>query len=322
MPASPDAPGFIALEGGDARLEVVPQLGGRIRSLHLFGREWLLAGGPGTEPRANALLLAGAGWDECAPSAGGGRVPDWVKGYGGAVLPYGGEARLLPPETRISTDADGHQVTCTWRGTVLPWVLTRTLLVRPDGVVEARYEVLTTGSHRIPFLWSALLLLPLGAGTRLRLPEGARFRVASLGRATPTGRPSDVQGQWPRLTLDGEARDLSRPWDVPRQMVVSGWLDVGPGKALLQVQEGEERLTIGVDGAQVPFCGVVIDRGGRESGRSIAGPFRHKGQPVLALRPSLGAPDRHADALGDWQSVTWVAPGEPRRWTLTIRGGA
>lgn len=300
---------------------MVPALGGRVRSLHLFGREWLLAGGPQAVPRANAALLTGAGWDECAPSAGGGKLPDWVKGLGGRVLPYGGEARLQVPEATLSTGADGHRLTCVWRGATIPWVLTRTLLVRPDGVVEAQYEALTTGRERVPFLWSALLLLPLGPDTRLKFPEGARFRVASLGRATPTGRPSDLQGIWPRLTLDGEPRDLSVPWTVPRHMVVSGWLDLGPGKALMQVREGEERLTISCDGATLPYCGVVIDRSGRESGRGLAGVFRRGGQPVLAIRPSLGAPDRHADALGDWQSITWLAPGEPRRWTLTIRGG-
>jgi hypothetical protein len=29
-----------------------------------------------------------------------------------------------------------------------------------------------------------------------------------------------------------------------------------------------------------------------------------------------------ADALGDWQSATWLVPGEPRRWTVTIRAGS
>ncbi len=296
--------------------------GGRVRSLHLFGREWLLEGDENSAPRANASLLAGAGWDECAPSAGGGRIPDWVKGFGKKVVPYGGEARLQPIEALVATDTEGHRVTCVWRGETMPWVLTRTLLVRADGVVEARYEALATGRERVPFLWSALMLFPLTSATRLLLPEGARLRIASLGRATPTGKPSDIQGVWPRLTLDGVPRDLSKPWSVPKQMVVSAWVDLAAGRTMIQVLEGDERLTITCDGAGLPFCGVVIDRGGKESMRGLRVPFRRGGVPVLALRPSLGAPDRHSDALGEWQSATWLTPGEPRRWTMTIRGGA
>ena len=45
------------------------------------------------------------------------------------------------------------------------------------------------------------------------------------------------------------------------------------------------------------------------------------GTPTLCLAPSLGAPDNYKDALGEWQSVTWLVPGEPRRWSVLIRGG-
>lgn len=318
---SSDASGFVALEGGDARVEVVPAAGGRIRSLHLFGREWLLPGEGNTASTAPAPLLGGAGWDECAPCAGGGTIPAWVKGFGGITLPLGGEARTQHPEVRVATDAAGHRVTCIWRGTLLPWVLTRTLSVRPDGAIEARYEALATGREKVPFLWSALLRMPLDERTRLTMPDGARLRIASLGKATPTGARSDVQGLWPRLMLDGKMRELTTPTSVPRQMVVTGWVDLGPARASITIQQGDERLTITTDGAGVPHCGLIIDRDGKETVRGPRLPFRRGATPVLAVRPSLGAPDRLADALGDWRSVTWLTPGAPRRWTLTIRGG-
>lgn len=315
-------PGFIALEGGDARVEVVPTHGGRIRSLRLGGREWLLQGaaheGPlgGAAPGANAGALGGAGWDECAPAAGAGTVPEYVKGIGGRPVPAGGEARLQVPEVELRTGVEGHTLRCTWRGDRLPWTLTRTLFVRPDGAVEARYEATATGTQRLPFLWSACLLMPFDARTQLRMPD-ARFRVQSLAGAESTVTSGSTH-QWPRLPVDGRARDLSAPWQLPRKVMVTGWLDLASTRSALQVRQQDRQLTITMDGEGVPHCGIVLDRGGLRTG--IKRGFLARGTaPALALMPSLGAPDRYAEALGDWQSVTWLAPGEPRHWTMVLR---
>lgn len=310
-------PGYIALEAGGSRVEVVPTQGGRIRSLQLGGREWLLRSAADTGPQAGQAPLAGAGWDECAPASGAGTIPEWVKGSGGRPVPVGGEARLQVPEVTLSTGAEGHQLACVWRGERLPWKLTRTLLVRPDGTVEARYEAFAAGKHRLPFLWSAHLLMPLRASTRLRLPEAARFRVASLaGDATGVGA---TEGKWPRLVLDGRPRDLAQPWGVPRHVTLAGWLDLASPRTHFAVEDDGATLQFSTDGAGFPHLGVVIDRGG--NGHAGKRRFGQRAQPVLALRPSLGAPDRYTEALGDWQSITWLVPGEARRWTLTLRAG-
>ena len=312
-------PGFVALEGGDSRIEVVPTHGGRVRSLDLFDHEWLLPTTAATVPTLNQAPMASAGWDECAPSAGGGQVPEWVKGVGGRPLPLGGEARVQAPHTTLSTDPAGHALTCTWHGERLPWTLTRTLLVRPDGAVEARYEATTTGADRLPFLWSSWLTFPLTKHTRLRLPEGGRFRVASVAGAKLQGDVMEGDGKWPRLVLDEKSRDLSTPWSIPRKAQLGAWLELGSGRAMVQVWEGDKRLTLSFDGAGVPYCGVFIDRSGMHHVRRRR--LQKIGTPTLCLAPALGAPDTYKDALGDWQSITWLVPGEPRRWTVTIRGG-
>ena len=314
------APGFVALEGGGTRVEVVPQQGGRVRSLRVGGREWLMPEGPGTDPQRGAPPIEGAGWDECAPAAGAGTLPEWVKGVGGRPVPAGGEARTKAPEVSVRTAAEGHSVDCTWRGDRLPWMLKRRLLIRPDGAVEARYEAFATGEHRLPFLWSAHLLFPLASDTRLHLPEAGRLRLSSLTGAATPGAIDAEAARWPRLTLDGKPRDLSTPWSVPRKTLLHGWVDLPGGRSSIQLSQGDARLTISADGAGVPFCGVVIDRSGTRSGvRRLS--FSRVPRPVLALIPSLGAPDGYAAALGEWQSVTWLVPGEPRRWSLTLRAG-
>jgi len=71
----------------------------------------------------------------------------------------------------------------------------------------------------------------------------------------------------------------------------------------------------------VPHVGVMLDRGGLRTGVR-RGPFSRGGAAALALMPSLGAPDRYADALGEWQSIAWLVPGEPRHWTMVLRAGA
>jgi galactose mutarotase-like enzyme len=315
--AATAAPGSIALQGGGARVEVVPAHGGRVRSLVLGGREWLLRDPDHAEARLQAPPLEGAGWDECAPAAGGGVVPEWVKGIGGRPVPPGGEARRQVPEIAVRTGADGHAVECTWRGERLPWTLHRTLVVRPDGTVEARYEALNTGTHRLPFLWSAHLLLALDAGTRLQFPGAGRFRLASLVGVEGSASKSGDAATWPRLLLDGKPRDLGAPWTVPRRALLQGWVDLPHGRSAIHVIQGDRRLVVTTDGEGIPHCGLTIDRGGLRRGRRRA--FSRALPPSLALHPALGAPDRIADALGDWQSVTWLAPGEPRRWSLILR---
>ena len=265
--------------------------------------------------------MTGAGWDECAPAAGGGPVPEWVKGIGGRPVPPGGEARLQSPDVTLCTSDEGHQLRCTWRGERLPWTLTRTLLVRPEGVVEARYEAIATGTNRLPFLWSALMLFPLDVATRINLPNAARLRVHSLTGAELGGGTTTSAHQWPRLTLDGKLRDLSAPWQLPRKTTMTGWVDLGVSRVALQLVHGTSTLSITTDGAGIPHCGVMLDRAGARHGGS-RGPFSRSVPPALALSPSLGAPDRYAEALGDWQSITWLVPGEPRRWTMTFRAGA
>lgn len=319
MRAPAAEPGFIALQGGDARIEVVPAQGGRVRSLQLGGREWLVQGGLSSAPQSGVGVFAGAGWDECAPAAGAGTVPEWVKGFGGRPVPPGGEARLQSPSVDLRTGADGHQLTCVWRGDRLPWTLTRTLLVRPDGAVEARYEALTTGEQRLPLLWSACLLMPLDQQTRLRMPESTRFRVQAVVGAERDALATGTH-RWPRLTLGGRARDLSEPWQLPKTSMVTGWLDLAGTRSALQVEQGDRALSIAMDGEGVPYCGVLLDRSGERAGAKRSA-FSRGLPPALALMPSLGAPDRYTDALGDWQSVTWLVPGEPRHWSMILRAG-
>ncbi len=312
-------PGFIALEGGDARVEVLPGEGARIRSLQLFDREWLL-GGTAAVGRTGLHPTQGFGWTECAPVAGAGEVPSWVKGIGGRAFVAGGELRSLTPELSLTTDAEGHKLRTVWTGLRAPWRMSRTLLVRPDGGVEARYEAMTTGAERLPFPWSLWLALPLTPATRLRLPEAQRLRVSRAEGCVVTPASEAGGDRWPQLTVDGRRRDLSSPWSLPRRGRLNAWVDLSAQRAQLGVLEDESRLGIAMDGAGVTHLAVAIDRAGTARARRRG--LRTVTQPALTLGLSLAAPDTYAQALGEWQAMTWLTPGETRCWTITFRGGA
>lgn len=281
-PRLSEGAGFIGLRLGETSVDVVPAEGARVSSLRFGGREWL-----------------GGGWLEWVPDARRQRDPSDLFAETGLLT-----------QTSLAADEEGQRVTSTWRGSDKPWELTRTILIRADGAVEASYEAVTTGTDRLPLLWSAPLRFPLTARTRIGIPDGGKLRVASVTGAVhaSAARPGDLTTAvaWPRLSLDQKPRDLSDPWSVPRRTLLNAWLELGGLRASLQLKQGDESLTLTFDGAGVPYCGLVIDRR----------------RPAVTLQPSLGAPDNYTDACGDWQSITWLTPGQPRRWSMTLRSGA
>ena len=181
------------------------------------------------------------------------------------------------------------------------------------------HQATNIGEQRLPFLWSACLVMPLDGTTRLKLPDAARLRVQSVTGADGAAVLGGTH-QWPRLTLEGRSRDLATPWELPRRASVQAWVDLGRARSQVQVRQGAQALTIGVDGAGGLHCGLLLDRGAARSG--VRGGLLSRRVPALVLQPSLGAPDRLADALGDWQAVAWLTPGEVRQWSLTLKVGS
>lgn len=216
MTATPPATGagFIALEGGDARVEVIPTEQGRISSLHLFGREW----------------LESDGWAEELPSAP--------------------PPRTAIPEATLSTDAEGHRLRCQWEGRGEGWMLARTLLVRPDGAVDVRYEARTGPRLAAAIPWELTFHFPLGPRTQLLLPADA-----------PTA--------------------ASQPWSLPAKELMVWEHTLPRGRVPLELREEGDRLTFQCDGSEISTLKLVIQRG---SQRRL--PWSSAVRPSLAL--SLG----------------------------------
>jgi hypothetical protein len=303
------------LAGGGTRLRVIPQLGGKIASMVMAGREWLWKSDvlPYRVPEDGTSYVRTAdtgGYDECFPTVGACDVPIDVPHWAGLQLPDHGELWAHCPGIDTGTDAGGEWLTAHWTGRRMPYHFTRRVQVGADGVVRMRYAVRNTGHDHIPFIWSSHPLLPLTPETRILLPEGARTRVyAEHGIAL--GGPG-AEHRWPLLGAGVRRIDLSRPDAVGAHYACKLFLDMPEGRAA--VEEGDARLEVRFDVAEVPHFGLWLNRRGWT-------PF-DGGAPYLnfAFEPCIGAPDTLSDALGGWKAAQWLEGGEERTWALEWRG--
>ncbi|HEX5436748.1 MAG TPA: hypothetical protein VFW98_06295 [Gemmatimonadaceae bacterium] len=311
--------GSAELRAGETRVVIAPSLGGRIISLEMAGREWLWQN-PAVSARQPdddapyTVATDGGGYDECFPTVGACTIPTWIPRYGGVELPEHGELWSRSTEFTLETQprgADGGalRARCIWEGERMPYRFERTVCVEPSGAAVMSYAVLNTGAERLPFLWAAQPLMPLTPATRLLLPEGMRVRVFAQQGIELFG--PNAEHIWPRLRTAAGVVDLSHPDAVGQRYACTLFFDMKVGQAA--VEEGSARLTVTFDVHDVPNMGLWINKRGW-------GPFRRRSSAHLALAPCIGAPDTLSDALGAWNAVHWLEPGETRRWTLRWSG--
>lgn len=295
--APPRAYGYVELQAAGACVRIVPELGGRISSLVLGGREWLWG--------AEGEVAGAGGYQELFPTGGACVIPAGTEAFGGVTLPERGELAEQRPEIAVR-GGETPEAVARWRGARLPYVFERTVRCLTSGEVEARYAVTNEGDAPLPFVWSARVALPLGRETRLVAFEGSPVRVYSQhGIDLMRGI---AEHRWPRFRLEKRIADMSRPDTVARAYACK--LFFGQEASRVAVEEGPHRLELRIDGADGVTLGVWINRRGVREGGGQDAPR------VLALQPGLGAPDLLSEALGSWKQAQWLAPGETREWAL------
>jgi len=324
-------PGYAALHGGEASAVLLPSLGGKIRDLTLGGRQWFWHNPlvpfapPPTEDAPFGTAGDSGGFDDCFPTVAAGTLPTWVKGAADLALTDHGELWRRAPETEITTAADGHAATCTWENRRWPWRFTRTLRVLPAGDVRFEYDVHNGGANRMPFLWAGHALFPLTALTRLHLPEGARTRVWSQQGADFGG--SGAEHQWPRVRAGAAVADLSAPATALKEpYAVKLFVSLPPADCVIGLSEGAARLDIALDGRAVPYVGLWINHGAWTpfTPKRSWLPWKKAVKPYsnVGFEPCNGAPDTLSDAVGSWDSASWLDPDATARWSMTWRAGA
>jgi galactose mutarotase-like enzyme len=290
---------------------IIPELGGKIASLEIAGRQWLWTNPsiPFAAPRPGASYGETAdsgGYDECFPTVSSCTLPPAAESFARILLPDHGELWSQRPSVELATGPDGHEAKLTWRGAAMPYRFTRTVRVEASGEVVMRYSVRNDGRERMPFVWSPQPLFPLTDRTRLLLPIGEPVRLQRAERVQ-IGEPGS-EHRWPLVRTAKEVLDLSRPGTMRRKFAAKVFFAGVPGTAA--IEEGGTRLEVRFESESVPDFGVWINHQGWSPKRKIPA------YSNVALQPSLGAPDSLDEALTGWRRAQWVEGGKTRKWTL------
>ncbi len=322
--ASPD-PAFATLRAGDAAVTLLPSLGGRVRDVWLGGRQWLWHNPDARftvsdEDASLGEAVGSGGFDECFPTVAACKLPGWVEGAAGVKIAERGALWQQRCETAIGTDEGGTSAQCHWTIHPLAFAFTRTVTVRPEGVVDFAYTARNDGAHRLPFLWAAHPVLPLGRRTQVVLPKGAKTRVW-MSDGTEIAADETVH-EWPRVRSGARLVDVSRPAALGDRFACTMFVELPRAETAIAVREGDLTLEMRVHGRELSHAGIWINRGvlaPTERKRPFIRLRRPRAYSTLTIGPCLGAPESLADALGDWETARWIEPGATARWAMTWR---
>lgn len=273
-------------------LSVVPELGGRIVSLHHHGdkREWL----DGWEPE-NARRLwqpadpavfetsPGAGIDECLPTV----LPCSI---GERHFPDHGELWSRSAILDQSALSLG-ELNCSWLLHTLPLAFSRRSSL--DGeTIRLRYRLSNLAEDPTPFLWAWHPLFTIQEGDSLHFDR----TVTRCHSATDGSLP------WPEA-LPGQ--DLSRA-DTGSSEPAAAKVFLGPlAEGRVVITGSSSRLSLSWPASQFPWAGVWITRGA------------WKGLHHWAIEPT-NAPVDHLSDLRPPSALTLLNPLETREWEIKI----
>ena len=294
-------PGEIDLSAAGARVVIVPELGARITTLELGGRQWL-AQDEVSPSAADAARGGSTGYEECFPTVAACRLVSRNSGLA-IELPSLGELRTMRPAVRVTTLDGALEAVCTWTGERFAYRFTRGVRVSP-GVVRMRYAATNTGAASLPFIWASNVALPLGSGTRISLPESARGKVLAQSGVDFLG--VGAEHKWPRFRTAKKLVDMSVPDEVGPRYACHLSFDMPGG--IVGISEGTQRLEARFDEKKIPQLGLALrKRVGTGLGRGVT------------LQPAIGTPDVLAHGAGVSPGVAWLEPGETREWDISWR---
>jgi galactose mutarotase-like enzyme len=301
----------VVIQSGDCAVTFLPQLGGKIASILVHGRELLQTPLAPYGPRTQTMPFDesdASGWDECLPSVD----PCTVETAAGqAFVPDHGDLWRVPWEL-----VNSSSMCATFRAQCfsLPLELERaTALVQIEKgwCLRLDYQVTNTGAYPAPWSWTAHPSFAAEAGDRVVLPESVHdLRLAYSGEGR-LGQTND-KVQWPMaaLALGGET-DLGlaqAPETAIAEKLFAGPLAVCEDWCALERPKAGLRIRFRFSPAATPFLGMWLCYGGWP-GRP--GPK----QSCVTLEPSTTAFDSLAQT-GPWSRV--LAPGQSFSWPMIV----
>lgn len=333
-------------------LIVIPKLGGKIVSLRSGENaqtEWLWKNP--TLPYQTAALDDSyterhdtGGIDECFPSVDACQLPNNAAVFAGQELPDHGELYGRPWRVeRQAIDGNGCAIlSLSRRCSTLPCVFHRTLKVHPgNGGVELQYQLKNLGPEALPFSWCLHPAFAIAPGMKLHLPENHRLRCSYASTQAPLQTGDTLV--WPYTASD---------WDLSRIPARSSETDFAAkllsATNLQEVARKGEPVMVGLERPANKKKGGE-KKGREEQGELLFFEWQPEQTPHIALWLNYGgwAPEGKAPyfnlvlepAIGNVDSlaelfeaaeknsqtplsqtqIPQVAPGETRRWSLTLR---
>lgn len=294
------------IESPDLRVEVIPQLGGKVSSIldKRNGYEWLWGKDRGTlftngngDPFGDSTML---GIDECIPTV----APCEVAG---SPLADHGEAWSKPWEV-LPQDPDApERIALRVELCAGALVFSRSLQVEGDTVL-LDYALQNPTDTPVPALWCIHPLFTLTPRTRLRIPRLAgrlgEVEVA-VGMPLDDGQEVAFPDLSPGLSFDdasfpeGSCTKLFYPLDAQRGQTVEASME----------EPGVGVLTMAFEASKwLNTLGIWLDRGGWQG-------YQH-----LAIEPTNAPYGRLSDAIADApHDVVFLQPKEEKRWQLRLR---
>ena len=197
------------LRGGPWEMEILPERGGRIKSLGLRGAELLDQGVGVDHPTAAGFVDGGAqGWDELVPTVD-------ASTWRGVELPDHGEAWRVPWSV-VESDESSCAMEC--EGRALPWRLERTIEV--GETVRAAYRLSSIGGAELPAYWCSHILFRYEEGVEVDV--GVRLMRFARGKSgkffLPPGSIDRARLRWPDRTV------VELAWDAERAPHCGIWI--------------------------------------------------------------------------------------------------
>ena len=286
----------ITIQNGRLRLEILPECGGKIRSvLELAGgKEWMWQN-PNLPQRLPVYgqnferHLDTGGWDEIFPSV----VPSDL---GGVAIPDHGDLVSLPWDL-IAAGDDFLSMQVTARS--VPATMRREIRLDDVGPAFSLAYTLTNHSGRaLPFLVATHPLFAMDPGSRLELPGDAVLHIAG-GVGDVPDRDSIPAGD-----LNALLEDASGGWAMKL------FSEPGLLSEVALRQPEAARVRMSWDPALLPVLGLWVNHGGWTG--TGGAPYHN-----IGIEPGNASCDALADAVRD-RTAGVLAPEEVRRWEVRV----
>jgi Domain of unknown function (DUF5107) len=291
----------ISFENDCLRMEVWPQIGGKVSSLIdkadgyelLFNFPVELPEGPHYDEKYSDHWYCG--WDECFPAIAPGNYPSHP--YSGIAVPDHGELWGIPTTTAVPT-RDG--ITTVWNGLRFGYRLTRKLYLDGPSVI-AEYSLSNLAPFDFRYVWAMHALLSLQIPVKLNANNAHSFMLTH----DSDGAATDTAVDWPN-TPAGER--LSLPHELPQRR---GWklFSQQPISDGFQIVYPTRRRSMQIDYASdsgvAAYWGIWINTGGWE------------GVHHFAIEPTTGRHDQIDRAIQD-DSAGRVEGFGKADWSVTL----